>query len=592
MEPNRPTNTPERHWERGQVLILFSFLIVVLMLCVMAVVDVGFYLKERQDVQKAADAAALAGAQELPDDPEAAEAAAIEYLIRNDVDPTNVGITFECTSDSDAICQDGDGRYDTIVVNPTAKAPNFFGPMLSLIGVTNCWVEGCDVGAEAAGCRGACGPIGNGPVDAMMVLDHSGSMSSTDLSNAKAAVTQMFENFDFNYHRVGLTVTPPVRPDNMCDTATYWTDPLQWTTAQLTDTFQTAPHVLDNASPPVHYTNCVDTPYQELQGKHTNLGTPIQSATEEIVANARPDVVHGMILLTDGAANKAPSATTVTGYSTGQRFCTAQAAVTSGSGDNNGYQTTASEGCADGGSYAADANSGTGTSTNCSNSGKDRHDFYNFGADAGIPGGVSIDGIEVRVDSWTTSTKANTRRICLQLSWDGGSSWTSTNSFNLANSTSQRTYIRGSNSNDWGHNWSLAELSDANFRVRVTDVASNTSTTFRMDAVAVNIYYSTSVTDPALANLGGCDWAAQQATAAKALGIEIFVIGYGLNATERCSNHAEDPSSPYYNYTAAEFLESLASDPDHFYNEPKSGDLDPVFAQIGAQLTGGSRLVR
>jgi hypothetical protein len=83
----------------------------------------------------------------------------------------------------------------------------------------------------------------------------------------------------------------------------------------------------------------------------------------------------------------------------------------------------------------------------------------------------------------------------------------------------------------------------------------------------------------------------QQATAAKALGIEIYTIGFGADPYEQCNDFAESPSSPYYNWTAPQFLAAIATDEDHYYSEPKSGDLEPIFAAIGSQLTGGSRLV-
>ncbi|MPZ24764.1 MAG: S8 family serine peptidase, partial [Dehalococcoidia bacterium] len=56
--------------------------------------------------------------------------------------------------------------------------------------------------------------------------------------------------------------------------------------------------------------------------------------------------------------------------------CTAQAAVTSSAGDNNGYQTTPANACADGGEVATDTNSGSGTSTSCTSTQKDKHNFY------------------------------------------------------------------------------------------------------------------------------------------------------------------------------------------------------------------------
>ena len=57
--------------------------------------------------------------------------------------------------------------------------------------------------------------------------------------------------------------------------------------------------------------------------------------------------------------------------STGFKNPTAQAAVTSGSGDNNGFQTNAANALLDDGLYAVDTNSGSNNNTSCTNAGKD-----------------------------------------------------------------------------------------------------------------------------------------------------------------------------------------------------------------------------
>ncbi|HLG16602.1 MAG TPA: hypothetical protein VJH03_19180 [Blastocatellia bacterium] len=45
-------------------------------------------------------------------------------------------------------------------------------------------------------------------------------------------------------------------------------------------------------------------------------------------------------------------------------------------------------------------------------------------------------------------------------------------------STSELTYILGGVADTWGRTWSISELSNANFRVRITDVAGNTARDF------------------------------------------------------------------------------------------------------------------
>jgi len=38
-------------------------------------------------------------------------------------------------------------------------------------------------------------------------------------------------------------------------------------------------------------------------------------------------------------------------------------------------------------------------------------------------------------------------------------------------------------------------------------------------------------------------------------------------------------------------MEYMATDEDHFFDEPSTADLEPIFKVIGSQLAGGARLV-
>lgn len=589
-------------------------MICVLLLCVMSVVDVGMFLHKREEAQQAADAAALAGSQELPDSTVNAQARALEYITKNGLSTANTTVTFTCTSQVAAICTTGSGEYDTIIVTQRAPSPTYFGGVLSVLGKNNCWVTGCTAQATAAGCRGACGPIGTGPADIVVALDHSGSMSySEELQDSKDAIISMLGNFDSDYQSVGLAVTPPVNsPGNLCDTANDWSSPLTYLPVGLSTDFQNVNGSINTSSALVIETNCLDSgdfsggelndgcidnlpnPPGDCDG-HTDIGNYIAAATAELVANGRDqaETTWGIILLTDGAANHAPSQTGRVNASTGEKFCTSQAAVTAtNNGDRNGYETSANNACANDGSYASDANSGTNNSTSCTDNGKDRHIFSNFGVGPSIPSSPTptVDGIELRLDAWPTSySSGTTRSVCAALSWNAGTTYTTPKQVTLTQS-SERTYILGSSTDNWGRNWTTSELSNANFRVRITDAAANT-TTYRLDAVAVNAYYH--YTDVNQVNKGPCDWAKKYADAAKALGIEIYTIGFGITWYDGCYNYLynENASSPYFNYTATNFLKAIATDDSHYYAAPDADDLEAIFNAIGSQLTSGSRLV-
>ncbi len=83
--------------ETGQFLVLFVLALGVLCGFVAMSIDVGMILYSRSDFQKAADAAALAAAQELPD-AAAAQAVAEQYLEANGFDVTGPNHTYEFTT--------------------------------------------------------------------------------------------------------------------------------------------------------------------------------------------------------------------------------------------------------------------------------------------------------------------------------------------------------------------------------------------------------------------------------------------------------------------------------------------------------------
>ncbi len=171
--------------------------------------------------------------------------------------------------------------------------------------------------------------------------------------------------------------------------------------------------------------------------------------------------------------------------STGYLSPSANAPVTSGSGDNNGYQTSPANAYANDSVFASDVNSGTGSSTSYTSTQKDRHLFYNYGFN--IPSGATITGIQVRVDARADSA-SGTRQIYVQFSWNGGANWTTALSTGNM-STSEATYTLGGTTNTWGRTWSAGDFSNANFRVRVIDVSNNTSRDFYLDWIAVNVTY-------------------------------------------------------------------------------------------------------
>src|SRR5436309_15300204 len=84
-----------RKSESGQAIVLMALSLVVIMGMAALVVDVGNWYHTKRRLQGTADAAALAGAQLLPDDPSGAQTMAMNYANQNggDVAGANIIVT-------------------------------------------------------------------------------------------------------------------------------------------------------------------------------------------------------------------------------------------------------------------------------------------------------------------------------------------------------------------------------------------------------------------------------------------------------------------------------------------------------------------
>ncbi len=187
------------------------------------------------------------------------------------------------------------------------------------------------------------------------------------------------------------------------------------------------------------------------------------------------------------SANSVQTSATVVPISSGVANCTSQTAETTGSGDNNGYQTSPGNACATDGLVASDPSSGTNTTNSCTNTGKDRHRFWGYAF--GLPATVhAVNGITLTAVVGMNNNSGTTV-LCAQLSGDAGLTWTAAKSVTLSG-TALATYTMGTTTDTWGQAWTPAQLGTSLFRVRLTDVATVTNKTFQLDSVAVAVQYT------------------------------------------------------------------------------------------------------
>jgi Flp pilus assembly protein TadG len=110
--------------EHGQAVVLTTIAMVMCLGASALVLDVGHWFRDKRRVQATADAAALAGAQLLPDDPNGAQSTAQSYANKNGGDVLGANIVVSSTY----------GSNDTISVKGERSDPGIFS---SVLGIAN-----------------------------------------------------------------------------------------------------------------------------------------------------------------------------------------------------------------------------------------------------------------------------------------------------------------------------------------------------------------------------------------------------------------------------------------------------------------------
>jgi hypothetical protein len=118
--------------ERGQAVVLAVMMMTSFLGMAALVLDTGSWFRERRHLQATADAAALAGAQSLPQDPGSASSLALQYAGSNGGNVAASDITFSSAYIAN----------DTITVHAHSNAPGFFSKVFGISTVS--------VGATAA----------------------------------------------------------------------------------------------------------------------------------------------------------------------------------------------------------------------------------------------------------------------------------------------------------------------------------------------------------------------------------------------------------------------------------------------------------
>jgi Putative Flp pilus-assembly TadE/G-like/von Willebrand factor type A domain len=289
--------------ESGQVFVFLAVMLIVLLGCAALVVDVGRAYLAKRHLQASADAAATAGALELPD-PIAAHDYAMNYSgqdgAKNDNDKlpgVATSVTTKCLSF--APCT----PVNTVVVEQTTVVPTIFAKVLGIDQFT--------IKAKAT----ACSPCSSKPLDIMLVLDRTGSMcqdsdgdndpACTDLNNAKAGLVEFVQYMDPAIHKIGLAVFPPrASGTSSCSTpqsSNYNSTSAAYTIVPLSNDFKINGN-LNESSQLVSTIRC------QRGGGTTAYAHAIERAQAELQSSrGRSGVQNVIVFFSDGAANTGPS---------------------------------------------------------------------------------------------------------------------------------------------------------------------------------------------------------------------------------------------------------------------------------------------
>jgi putative Flp pilus-assembly TadE/G-like protein/von Willebrand factor type A domain-containing protein len=287
----------------GQVAVLVALLLVPLIAITGFVIDVGYAYYAQRSLQSQADAAALAGAQKLPDS-SGSVSLARQYgsgtTAKNH--SKDLGLVVEEVVTRCLSSVPGCDPVNAVVVDETAKVKTLFTRVLGIRSFT--------VHVRST----ACSPCGTRPLDIMLVLDRTGSMCQDhngnpqsgcpDLQHARDGMKTFLGLLNPEADWVGLAVLPPATSvSNKCtqpQTTNYNSTSAAYTLVPLSKDYSKDGRLVTTSNL-VSTINC-----QQANGE-TSYATAIEKAQAELDLHGRPNVRKVIVFFSDGAANRGPS---------------------------------------------------------------------------------------------------------------------------------------------------------------------------------------------------------------------------------------------------------------------------------------------
>lgn len=328
--------------ERGQAVIFVALALVMLIGFVGFAVDVGNTMTIRRALQASTDAAATAGAQELSNTSGSPSASAIAKAsefssvtgnknARANIPGVSISTSVKCTNFmaqlmTSANCTNATTPANTLVVTQTSVVPMFFAKVLGFPSLT------VRTTATAAMKGGAMPPL-----DIIVVLDTTGSMSGTPLVEAKEGIRTLLSVLwpcaqgiatcgvsDPPIDKVGLMIFPglasstDVGREYDCTgspnpvTVNYNASPI-YEIIPMTNDYRTS--TVSVINPDSNFVKAVDgrsgcSGAESIGGFGSYFAAPLAAAQSSLVSAGRATVQNVIIFVSDGDANEYPSGPT------------------------------------------------------------------------------------------------------------------------------------------------------------------------------------------------------------------------------------------------------------------------------------------
>ena len=229
--------------EGGAIALMVALLAVVLFGCAALAVDYAALVLERQKLHDHVDAAAHAGAYELPSNGMRALTAADQMAKANDgtMSPTSELYCVVASTGASrqiaegqipATCDPGafdssavrcntrlcsipcpaSGKCNTVRVSDDKTVPFNFAPVLGRD-------QGSTGSVSSAACKGSCGETVPNPLDVLIMADRTTSMSDSDRAQMQQAILGSLEVMDPALHYVAFGAMHKSRGGSSCATA-------------------------------------------------------------------------------------------------------------------------------------------------------------------------------------------------------------------------------------------------------------------------------------------------------------------------------------------------------------------------------------